>query len=383
MASRFVGGVGAIILLASACGCSVSQQAYDRIALGQPVPGPEDSSVPRDLLRSQWGASVAESVQTVIPWTTQVKEMRAVTDAEGNVFAKSRCAVGGAHCLLLIAGSGDVVLEVQVPSEFDRDPPADWQLRSYGSMHKQKFLAPAMNLGQKLAGDTRSNLWPWRYEPAIPDPPLLRRVIWKRLVAWSGTEGYHYLDIPDSAVEPLPESLRHAGVFLAYALIRLDCVPLHVRSQPEPRMFFGNAADNTESLSELFADVFKEPAALSGIATPGFDKRFRVGEYWKRDVRLRTLGNRRLRLETTRFHMYDPILMPSFAVALGLAEGQWPSRPDSRVGSSEVNITDPSTPHWRKRSLCPHCQAEAVKAKPAQQDAVESSPLAPADGAKP
>lgn len=333
MLKRQASGFACILLggclLGIQSGCSVPQRVYEGVQLGRSVPGPDDSRFPSGLLRSAWGLSLAESVQSAFPWVTEVKETRAATDPNGNVFAKSFASASGAHYLLLVVSGDSFTVEVEIPAQYFNEPPPNWKVGScYSGLNKQRFLAPAMNLGKKIAGDTTSNLWPWsKYDSPVAEPPALRVGVWKRIFAWSKGWYYEaYSDVCDDAVAD--PALQNVGAFLAYSLLMLDNVPLHVKSQPEPRLMFGNAADNIFSLSDVFDYLFKHEGVLSGITAPGYDKHFRGGPINRHDIRVRNLGNHRIRLEAGQGYVLDPVFAPLFSLSLGLAEGTWPSKPD-------------------------------------------------------
>jgi hypothetical protein len=269
------------------------------------TPGnPAAQALPKGVKWSDYGVSYAESEQSPFPIHLKTAGIRVVVDAGGRTVGKDYFKCEVTHCGLFMVWSEESVAEIDVPAAVLVDPPAKWYLGEYPYMWTVTFnetSADANNRRPVVKGEDQEHAdsaWPTGAPgEAAALPAKLSRSI-----------SHCVQKAAEVGIDPDAENVAR---YVLYVLVRLDSVPMSVPSDPHrrvlhmtPKILIGQHFSSGDTYEELFM----REGRFVGASRTGYDRQFDVPG--RGNLRIRNLGGGRLRIETQRAILGDPIIFP-------------------------------------------------------------------------
>lgn len=302
-----------ISLAMIACGgCSKTRQAFDAIELGKPLPDQGAGVLPRHIHRCAVGAACSEISALYVPRMVSISSLRVLTDDDGTVDAKSHAYFGGTIWGLLVSDDCHYVLEVDVPPEAFRDTPQDWGvdedrgmdlalISCFGSL---KGLQDAIDPPGPSSGPA---VRPATQSASGPASTITRNAVRTRLMnafaelamkppgtVANATSATATTRATAPAGSSESEHRPHVGLYMIATKALLDAMRSPAQ---DPDDIFG-AAFLCLAVGGVEYAPFTQLGAFSGVTRPGYDWRHTMPDGVT--CRVRNLGGRRIRLETTR-----------------------------------------------------------------------------------
>ena len=242
---RVVVEIAIVCCIALAVGCDKAWQAYEAIEIGSPVPA--ENLLSREGRTEGHITAWDEDAVVTLPAIAATLSLRVVTDDAGNVIAKRYDAMAFGHWLLCQTIAIRQVLEVQVPEKAFHEPLADG-LSSQES-HRPPPPGKCTNVVQYLAS-----------------------------INHQAQYGYHHNEAED------PSGLDEMTRYLLFGLYMWS---------------YGKAP--------ILPDLGEIAGVFDGVTKDGFDRRY-TNEYGG-TCRIQNLGDRRIRVESKYFKIFDPFML--------------------------------------------------------------------------
>ncbi len=333
-------------------GCDAAWPAYEQIELGKPLPK-------RHLLLRQgqqeherlvWASRATAS----FPPALLGDSLLVVRDKNGSVTAKVYVAGAVTHWILCQWAACRLVMEVQIPEEAFRDPPAGWKEPAMPGTDRMSRIVKRLSplVVEVETAEPLSTAWDG------PDRSLLTGEVTASLAVrihprrlGKRISKMVQAGPTDIAVDPAKdvdltdlagaEVLRGPGLETRIVAEKPDEVSLKVflriPFRPHknvleyllgvPVHYPGLSAGETdlpeevERIAHSFSlllmifpfkvtvvdDMAEVPGALAGITRDGYDWTYRNPHGGT--LRIQNLGNRRLRIESKAFDLYDPFFL--------------------------------------------------------------------------
>ncbi len=341
-------------------GCNAAWRGYGRITLGDPLPEGHILRRRGKFKQPTWQWVNTES--TYIPLAYNTAVLSAAVDNDGLAVGKRYMAGGYAHWLACQSVTWHEVMEVRVPQEAFHDPPPDWvrpkppdgdrlaaiaealaplieEISELDNRHKDQQGLQRSLSGREVVGSVAVSIHPRRLAKPVRDAIQTGRtdipVEPGKDVDVSGLWGADLLAAPDVETRIVADEDKRPSL---KAILRIPSPPcgnvleylLLVQSQPSPDA--GGSAMDIPMLHALLSvprilfsgvlgsktidlrDAAAYPACLLGVTREGFDWRYTgpVGG----SLRIQNLGNRRIRVESRSFAVYDALWLVGWVEVL-------------------------------------------------------------------
>ena len=335
-------------------GCDKAHTACEAIELGRPLA--VDNLLAREGRAEKQSRGWSEYTCVSIPLLYASLRLSAVEDQAGNVVAKWYDAWSWGHGLVCIFATGRSAFEVQVPPEAFHDPPPDWSppqpVDTWQLQRLANWLAPLRReagpdgTSQHSAGPATVAA---KHTTTSITFQILRRRLRQRVLTkveqgqttvpvdlakdldLTDLRGRPEIDTPNLTarvmIQPqekvILEVSQHFPLkpptnVLDYLLFIQRLEPAIDSSEEKtcpglllgllycPYMFMYGIGGQPPSMH----DLAKMPNLLSGVTDDGYDRY--AGSLLVGLLRIRNMGNRRIRVDTSHCRAVDPIFLPLY-----------------------------------------------------------------------
>ncbi len=333
-------------------GCDAAWPAYEQIEIGKPL-------AKRHLLLRQGRQQHERLVwvsraTTSLPPTLLGDSLLVLRDKNGNVTAKVYTAGAATHWILCQWAAFRLVAEVQIPEEAFRDPPADWKepamperdrmsriLKCISPLLVEVETAPplqtvwegprrSLSTGE-VTGSVGVRIHPRRLGKRIskmvqagPTDIAIDPAKDVDLTGLFGTEILRGDGLETRIVAEKPDEVT-LKVFLRTPFRPHQNILEYLSGAPGafPGLFVGETEvpEELERIVSSFYPLFmifsnkvigmeqiaQAPGVLAGITRDGYDWTYRNPHGGT--LRIQNLGNRRIRIESKAFGLYDPFFL--------------------------------------------------------------------------